>query len=130
MGRKIIILTTLLGLLIGTVGLPMNVHACKMAKSEQVAKTCGMCVASHEKQSDDGNGCCDNRVELQHTDHASLVKTTVEVPAPIIIAVLVWPLLQSESIVDLHHTNLSQTHPPPLERRNQSTYLFNSSFLI
>ena len=129
MGRKLIIVTTLLGLLIGSVGLPTNVHACNMAKEEKVAKSCGMCDKSHESQ-EEGKGCCHNRVELHHTDHASLVKAKVEISPPLLLAVLTWSFIRTEALPNSHYLSFVGDHPPPLERRRQSAYLFNSSFLI
>lgn len=128
--RKTIIVTTLLGLLIGTIGLPMNVHACKMAKEEKVAQTCGMCSSDHAKQGDEKRGCCENRLELQHTDDASLANTGISIAPPVLLAVLVWHLSSLKTPVESYAIVTSHAHSPPLERRGQSTYLFNSSFLI
>ena len=132
MPRKIIILATLLGLLIGTIGMPVNVHSCAMKGEIKAAKTCGICEMkpAQEREDSRSNGCCDDRIELQHTDEASLANVAIKISAPVIIAVLSWPLLQVEQVAEAHTTTISQAHSPPLEKRNQSIYLFNSSFLI
>ncbi|MCB0711782.1 MAG: hypothetical protein KDD67_05595 [Ignavibacteriae bacterium] len=130
MPRKLIILTTLLGLLIGTIGLPTNIHACNMAKEEKAAKSCGMCDPSHEQESSEGNGCCHNRIELQHTDQASLSKVNVEIAPPTLGQLLVWTLFLSEPLLNGEKTISAQAHPPPLEKQRPPIYLVNSSFLI
>ncbi len=131
MPRKLIILTTLLGLLIGTIGLPTNVHACRMAKEEKVAKTCGMCAPSHQEGGEkEENPCCQDRLELQHTDDASPVKAEMQVASPVIVALLVWSFVRTEILSSAFHAFSARAHSPPLEKRKQSTYLFNSSFLI
>ncbi|MGE3799384.1 MAG: hypothetical protein AB7H80_00025 [Candidatus Kapaibacterium sp.] len=130
MQRKLIILTTLLGLLIGSIGLPTNVHACNMAKEEKVAKSCGMCDPSHEVEEKEGNGCCHNRIELQHTDQASLSKAKVEIAPPTLGPLLIWTLFLSEPLLNRTNAISAQAHPPPLEKRREPIYLVNSSFLI
>lgn len=132
MFRRGIILATIVAVVIGSVGFPTNVHSCAMKKEETVSSTCGMCSRAHAEEShDSGSGrCCDNRIEFQHTDPASSVKAGVAVPAPAILAVLVWYAISFEP-VSAHHSFVSlRSHSPPVGLRQQASYLFNSSFLI
>ena len=125
-------MATIVAVILGAVGLPMNVHSCAMKGEETVAHTCGMCAKNHAKKKEGSTkkGCCDNRVEIKHTDPASSLKAGISVPAPVIVAILSWTFLSFEPI-SAHHSFVSlRSHSPPPELRKQASYLFNSSFLI
>ena len=91
-----------------------------------------MC-ATADKEADqekEGNGCCDDRLEIDHTDPARLA-ATVELPAPILhplflpsLPIVVVPTPQPITSI------FSIAHSPPPERHGQDAYLFNASFLI
>lgn len=130
--RKWIIAATLVAVILGAVGLPTNVHACAMKGTEAAAPTCGMCAKQHEEKGGDSEkrGCCDNRTELRHTDPASSLKAGVTLPSPAVVAVLVWSVLSFEPVSSGHSFVSLRSHSPPYALRKQSSYLFNSSFLI
>lgn len=131
--RKGIILTTIIAVIIGAVGLPVNVHSCTMKGEETVAPTCGMCSKAHKKKPADdskGKGCCHDRMEIQHTDPASSIKGTISVPAPLPVAILVWSVFAFQPVsADRSHASF-RFHSPPPDLRKQASYLYNSSFLI
>lgn len=77
-----------------------------------------------------GNGCCDDRIEIDHTDPARLA-ATVELPAPILSPLLLPPLpIVVEPATQPVTSIFSIAHSPPPERHGQNAYLFNASFLI
>lgn len=125
-------MATVVAVVLGAVGLPMNVHSCAMKGEAAVARTCGMCSQAHAEKSEGGekNGCCDNRTELQHTDPSSSLKAPVTLPTPAIVAVLVWSVLSVEPMSATTSPVSLYSHSPPYALRKQSSYLFNSSFLI
>lgn len=132
--RRSIIVATIVAVILGAVGLPVNVHSCTMKGEDVVAPSCGMCQTASSESTHklpEKDPCCKDRVEYQHTDPASFVKAGLAMPAPVLVAVLTWSVLAYES----HSTGQTQVvhalaHPPPLEQRGQASYLFNSSFLI
>lgn len=126
-------MATLVAVVLGAVGLPMNVHSCAMKQERTVAPTCGMCAKAHTKKTAEGSqkkGCCDNSLEIQHTDPASSLKAGVTLPTPAIVAVLVWTAISFEPVPGNHSFVSLYSHSPPFALRKQSSYLFNSSFLI
>lgn len=134
MFRRGIILATIIAVIIGAVGLPVNVHSCTMKGEDVVAPTCGMCSTAHvesQKDTSEKNNCCKDRMEIQHTDKASSAKADIQFPSPTLLPQLAWSTFSPEMYGS--STPLipaCYAHPPPRERRNQTSYLFNSSFLI
>ena len=134
MFRRSIIVATIVAVILGAVGLPVNVHSCTMKGEDVVAPTCGMCKTASSESTDklpEKDPCCKDRVEFQHTDPASFVKADLVLPAPALVALLAWsvPSYESFSLCQAPVVH-SLAHPPPLEQRGQASYLFNSSFLI
>lgn len=121
----------LLCIAITTIGMPVSIHACAM-RGDLRGATCGLCAGAeegtdHEKK---GNGCCDDRIEIDHTDPARLA-ASIELPAA-----LCHPFILPSSVIVVaptasHHSSFfSIAHSPPPERHGQHAYLFNASFLI
>ena len=142
--RTSFISTLILTLLIGTIGMPINVHSCGMKREKEVARSCGMCDDSHgvdastsrvnEETSSTtkskSGGCCDNYLLLKHHDRCTFSKTPSIAVTFQLIPVLFGTLPFQFESVDHHFPLQASFHPPPLERLHQRSWLFYSAFLI
>lgn len=128
MKRRITIVPLLAIMLIASIGMPVNVHSCRMADFTEKAPSCGMCASSHADE-DDGRGCCDNRLEIERGAPATTAKSLLAIDAPPVVAILSWPVFS----VELPQFNQIVTHPangPPPGVRSLPSWLLFSSFLL
>jgi hypothetical protein len=135
--RTAIILATIVATFLGSLGLPVYLHACEMSQQRAGMKSsCSMCLKrSALKRDATGEGmrikakpCCTSHTLVQQTDPGALAKVE-HLPAPLFaafVSYLVIPQLASSLASPAAWTE----RPPPLASRAQATYLFNSTFLI
>lgn len=132
--RKTIILFTMLAVIIGSVGMPVNVHSCTMAGEEVAAPTCGMCGAEHTTAAatrHERKPCCNNHTELRQTDEASGVQPGFSLPRPLSICILIHTILAPLDATSAEEIPVRfRSHSPPPDLLKDQTYLFNASFLI
>jgi hypothetical protein len=149
MFRAITILSVAFALVLGSLGLPVYVHACQMSVTRTAAMdascpicnpkpACPSCSAKQQKTSIHASQhgmaikaspCCSEHEVVQRTDASVLVKSTT-LPLPLPVA-LVTVILIRDSAQELKpHTSISHDRSPPLAARAQMAYLLNSTFLI
>jgi hypothetical protein len=149
MFRTITILSVAFALVLGSLGLPVYVHACEMSVSQTAAMeaacpvcnpkpACPSCSAKQQNTAnhDARHGmtikakpCCVEQEVVQRTDASVLAKTTtlpLPLPVALVTAILIWDSTQELK----PHTSISHDRSPPLAARAQMSYLLNSTFLI
>lgn len=133
MKTRLTAIPLLLLMLIASIGMPVNVHSCVMAGMvDEVAPSCGMCAASHDDadDGDEGNGCCDNRLEIDRSAPATAAKGMIALEAPAAVAVLSHPMT---FCFDLPRFGQIVTHPangPPPGLHDRPVRILFSSFLL
>lgn len=132
--RIALILTTIVATTLGSLGLPMYLHTCRMMAMETDAPGCPMCDSRKDARpvvaDDDGSGaCCGESVVLQRTDDGTM--TRAEMPMPLFAGIVAFFAidLAQPSIALLAPSEFGHS-PPGLAARTQHTYLLNSTFLI
>ena len=149
MFRAITILSVAFALILGSLGLPIYVHACEMGMEKAMVKdascpicnpkpSCPSCGAKKEKAAHQdvrhgmaikASPCCSQQEVVQRTDASVLVKAG-DLPLPLPVAMLASLLVRDAAQELKPHTRISQDRSPPLAARAQMSYLLNSTFLI
>lgn len=132
--RTTIILFTMFAVIIGSVGMPVNVHSCTMAGEDVAAPTCGMCGTEHLSNAAANNNpkpCCNDHTELKQTDHASSVQPAFSLPRPLSLCILIHTILAPLDGTSVQEIPVHvRSHSPPPDLLKDRSYLFNASFLI
>lgn len=136
--RLALILTTIIATTLGSLGLPIYLHTCRMLamQVETDGSGCSMCSAREDGRPvvpasahDDSGSCCDDSVVHQRTDPGTM--TRADVPMPLFVAIMTFVALELEMPLSPTLPGSDRVHSPPgLAARTQHTYLLNSTFLI
>ncbi|MBC8144910.1 MAG: hypothetical protein H7X80_04940 [bacterium] len=120
---------------LGSLGLPLYQHSCRMIAAETKEAGCPMCSSresnlpvQHDTSDDDG-GCCSDNVVNQSVDDGTMMR--VAMPAPMLVVVAgSFTLLVPDLCAPFSKRNAFGESPPSFAARRQHTYLLNSTFLI
>lgn len=138
--RHATILATLFVMLIGSIGVPVSLHACSMEDGgPQVGESCRMCsrhtshaACGREKQGSakKSRGCCQTGKVLQHIDNARLTHTGIDVVAPYCALPLFPPYSDLALLVSRTLDRCVDLPPPGLARIGAVTWLRTCRLLI
>lgn len=141
--RPIIVLATLVALVFGSLGLPTFLHSCRTMKLEQAPGShCVACEKTEtekpaccaEEHKNSGPSitqavCCTSVMTVAHLDPGQLPK--IEIAAPLLLGSATFSTsLHLCSPISSIPAGYQNDLPPPILRHSQSSYLFNSTFLI
>jgi hypothetical protein len=136
MFRKSIIAATIIAILIGSIGLPVTAHACRMMK-RVTSVACGNCGAEHAaaRAPDRDNSrpriaatpCCSTTNTVQAISSAITIQNR-EMVAVIVAMFVSYHPYRREPVCNGYIAH--KGFRPPIARQGQHTYLFNSLFLI
>jgi hypothetical protein len=133
--RLAIIVTTVLATALGSLGLPIYLHTCRMMAADAETAGCAMCDARENANApvvpdDDGAGsCCGTEVVHQRVDDGTMSRA--EMPLPLLVGVVAYFVanLTAPETPRLDRSDADRS-PPALAARSQHSYLLNSTFLI
>ncbi len=136
--RNAIILATVVAVIIGAIGVPMKVHACAMAGEKTYAESCSMCGAKKDVAPDcpeksdqqEKKSCCNDEKVIQQTDPTIFSTVKVDIQPLVSFLPSLFALVPVEHLDASCASIIPDNHSPPLPGGGQSTYLFNSTFLI
>lgn len=135
--RTSFILTLVLALLLGSLGMPLTLHSCQMAGMDrQVASTCGMCGGDEREHHQDDrveapNGCCSvESIVRQLLPTVQSLPPALPAPAAVALYDLLAQLFDRYQVITTVSPALDANSPPSLSERGRTTYLRNSCFLI
>lgn len=134
--RIAIILTTIVATTLGSLGLPVYFHTCRMMAMETQTAGCSMCDDRDDARpivppsDDDTSGaCCGESVIHQRTDDGTM--TRAEIPMPLFASLVTFLTFEfAPSAAPSLNTSEYGHSPPGLAARTQHSYLLNSTFLI
>lgn len=132
--RSAIISMLISATLLGSIGIPLSMHTCKMIAAETQEAGCPMCSSRTDnlpvqRATHDGSNCCAETTVHQLIDDGTML--SVEIPSPMLIGIAAFfPLFVPELSSPSRVCSAFGESPPALARRTQHAYLLNSTFLI
>lgn len=132
--RIALILTTVIATFVGSLGLPVYLHTCRMLAMETQEAGCSMCDARDDGRpvvpsSEDSGPCCGDEVIHPRIDDGTLAR--IEMPMPLFAGIIVLFALDLTPIDQPSLATSDYGHSPPgLAARAQHRWLLNSTFLI
>jgi hypothetical protein len=133
--RILLIATTIFATALGSLGLPVYLHSCRMQAMETEAAGCPMCDARKDARPvvpaghESTGACCNDSVVHQRTDDGTMARA--EIPMPLFAGIVTLVALEmSTPIAPSLSASQYGPSPPGLAARTQHSYLLNSTFLI
>jgi hypothetical protein len=133
--RIALILTTIVVTTVGSLGLPIYLHTCRMIAAETEKAGCAMCDEQDDSRhpvvpaTDDDGSCCGSSIVNQRIDPGTSYRAAL--PMPLVVALAAFVAVELELPADVGTVPCDIGHsPPPLAARTQHAYLLNSTFLI
>jgi hypothetical protein len=133
--RNALIVLTIIATAVGSLGLPIYLHTCRMMSAETESAGCAMCSSRDDHRpvvpatGDDGGPCCGDEVIHQRVDTGTLARA--EMPMPLFVGLVTILAIELDPPVAPTLARGGHGHSPPeLAARSRLTYLLNSTFLI